>query len=174
MRGFPVSTWVAAVAAAGWWALAAIWLSPYREPLLGYGTAGFLKAIFLQAALALLFVVLAHYKRRWLAGILGVLALLFALPLPSKAGALVRVENRTPVPADVTLSRGDDPKRRVLLSVPVGQTIRYRTAPGEYPESLQVVLENGTNRLTTTVIELRKSKVVLSETNLWLAEAIQK
>lgn len=174
MRGFLVSTWGAGIAAVGWCALAAIWLSPYRDPLIGYGPVGYFKAMSLQVVFALLFMLLAHYKRRWLAGILGILAILLALPLPSKAGALIRVENRTPLPADVMLSRGDDSKRRVLLSVPMGQTTKYRTAPGEYPEGLQVVLENGTSRLTTTVIELRRCKVVLSETNLWLTEAIQK
>ena len=134
MRGFAVSTWVAGIAAAGWCALAAVWLWAYRDPLTGYGPAGYFTAMCFQVAFALLFVLLAHHKRWLLVGILGILALLFALPMPSKAGALFTLENKTPLPTDVSLSRGDDPKRRVLLSVPMGQTIKYRTAPGDYPE----------------------------------------
>ena len=174
MRKFALSNWLAGMTALAWCAFSAFWLGPYREPLIGFGASGYSKMMSFQLAVALAFVLLAHYKKRLLAGVLAAMALVFALPAPSKAGTLLRVENKTAAAKEVRLSRADDPQRRALLAVPVAQTVSYRTAPGDYSEGLQFVLENGARRLTTTVSELRKNKVVLSDTNIQLEEAITK
>jgi len=176
MRKFPVWTGVAAGAGLSWCGLAAYWLAPYREPLMGFGSRECAQMMCFEILLAVVFVALAHYRKRMMAGVIGGLSLLsvIALPLASKAGVLFRFQSNVPTGTEVGVARADDPKRRVLLLVPAGQRSNYRTAPGDYSEGVRFILESGTRHLTTDVGELRKRVVHISETDLWLSEPDKK
>jgi hypothetical protein len=170
MRVLRLSSLIAIVAATAWCVFAGFWLYPYREPLVGFGPRDYKQAMCFQLALAGAFILLIHYRWRVPAGVIGLVALVFVLPLPSKAGVVLQFENNTSTPGEITIARTDDPKRRVRLSVPANERISYRTAPGDYSDGLAFAMESGTRRLTAAVFELRRSEVHLSETNLWLGE----
>lgn len=143
---------------------------PYLDPLIGFGMRGYIGYVGFHVVLAGMIAI--SFCRRWqlLGSLLVVLALFLALPLPSKRGVSVQVVNGTAAPAQVTVTRMDSTARRITLSLPPRQTFSYRSAPGDYSESLQFAIEHGILRLPVTVADLRLHRVRLTDSEILLMD----
>ena len=86
--------------------MAFAWKS-YLDPLTGFALRGYIGYVGFQAVLAGAIAVAFSWRRRWLGSVLSAFALFLALPLPSKRGIDLRVENATSEPAQVTVVRED-------------------------------------------------------------------
>jgi hypothetical protein len=113
-----------------------LWL-PYAEPLTGFGRRGLLLLTLfhfgLAAAITLLFAM--HWKL--LGSLLVILVLFVAPPLPSKRGIDLRITNSETAPIRVLIQRVDRPSRKIVLEAAPGETLTYRTAPGDYREDTE-------------------------------------
>jgi|ERR1044071_2123710 hypothetical protein len=105
-----------------------------------------------------------------LGSLLVMLALFLALPLPSKPGVNVQVVNGMTARAQVTVTRIDSTARHITFSLAPDRIINYRSAPGDYSESIQFVIEYGTFRLPVSVADLRQHQVRLTESEIFLAD----
>jgi hypothetical protein len=153
-----------------WGMLMALAWKPYLDPLTGFGLRGYVGYVGFQVVLAGLITV--AFCRRWrlLGSLLIALALFLALPLPSKRGVDLRVANASSRPATVTVTRMDSASRHITLSVLSGEIVRYRSAPGDYSESIPFLIKDGTSRLSVTAAELRRHRVQLTNSEILLAD----
>jgi hypothetical protein len=170
MNRFTRTTSLALGVALAWGVLMALAWKPYLDPLIGFGLRGYIGYVGFHVVLAGM--ISLAFCRRWrlLGSLLVALALFLALPLPSKRGVDVRVVNATTAPAQVIVTRMDSTARHITLSLPHGQTVSYRSAPGDYSESIQFAIEHGTLRLPVTVADLRQHQVCLTDTEILLAD----
>ena len=101
---------VAIVTGMGWAVVIGYLWKAYRDPLTGFGPQGYSGYVGFHALLGAGIGVAIF--RRWLllASLLIVLALFLALPLPSKRGIDLRMENASSKPADVLIMRTDRKK----------------------------------------------------------------
>jgi hypothetical protein len=143
---------------------------PYRDPLTGFGLRGYIGYVGFHVALAA--VVVIAFCRRWhlLGSLLAGLALFLAPTVPSKHGVEVRVSNTTDALLEVTVARTDISARHIVLAVAAGQTADYRSAAGDYQETLQFTIECGSHRLPVTVAELRTHRIRVTDSGLLLVE----
>lgn len=89
------------------------------------------------------------------------LAIFFAFPIPSMAGLNLRIENRSSIEKHLSVSRTDQPNRRVEFSLSPHADFKYRTAPGDWSSSVGLNFQSGTNNVVATIFELRRKRVVL-------------
>ena len=151
------------VIALGWSVVWAFLFRLEREPLTGLGVPGYVRLICLEGLL----VGLAAYfvcNRKWrvLGTIVGFVALLLALPMPSMAGLALQVENQTDVDTVISVARIDADWRRVDLPVHSGRKFNYRTTAGDWPSSAGLVFRSDTNQIVATILALRRVRVVLT------------
>ena len=156
-----------------WGVLMALAWKPYLDPLTGFGLRGYIGYVGFQVVLAGLIAVAFCRHWRLLGSLLIALALFLALPLPSKRGVDVRIANGSSAPAQVTVTRMESGARHITLSVLPGQTVRYRSAPGDYSEAIPFGIEHGTSRLSVTVADLRRHQVQLTDSEILLADIRQ-
>jgi hypothetical protein len=139
---------------------------PYLDPLTGFGLLGYIGNVGFHVVLAGISTLAFCRHWRWLGSLLAALVLFLALPMPSKRGVDVRVVNETAVLAQVTVTRMGSTARHITLSISPGQTVSYRSAPGDYSERIQFVIEHGTLRLPVTVADLRQHQVRLTDSEI--------
>jgi hypothetical protein len=172
MGRFARSTWLPVGVALAWGGLMALEWREYRDPLTGFGLRGYIFYVGLHLLLAANAAL--AFSRRWrmFGSLLAALALFLAPTVPSKSGVKVRVTNATTTPAQLTVARMDDTASRIMLSVPPGQTVTYRTAPGDYPEDTRFAIEHGSRRLPVTIAELRQHRVCFTGSQILLEKNV--
>lgn len=139
------------------------------EPIVGCGWPTLLALVTLNIGLGT-GVAWALLSRRILLGF-GLLPLVFLiLPAHSKPGANITFSNKTSTKAEVRISRADRPGRSSTLSVAAGSQATYRTAPGDYSESIKVDFSLGSSRLTASIGQLREGEVELTNSGFVLVE----
>ena len=141
---------------------------PYLDPLTGFGLRGYIGYVGFQAVLAGAIALAFSWRRRWLGSGLAAFTVFMALPLPSKRGIDLRVENATSEPAQVIVVREDTTSRSISISIAPGQMVHYRTAPGDYSENIPFAIEHRKSRLTVTAGELRQHQVRLTDKGISL------
>ena len=162
----------AVVSAALWIILIASATYYHTEPVTGGGCNVFLG---ITAVNLLLMFFLGRALRRGLygraisfAGCLLILAI--AIPINSKGGLEISVNNQMSTTAHIQINRADATTRNARLTVLPGTVTRYRTAPGDYSEDLKVEFASGEQKLSATINQLRKRQVVLTESGIALVE----
>jgi hypothetical protein len=165
---------VAIVAGMGWAVVIGYLWKTYRDPLTGFGLQGYLGYVGFHALLG--GGIGVAICRRWLllASLLIGLALFLALPLPSKRGVDLRIENASGKPAEVHITRRDRNNRTLKIFVESGQRFLYRTAPGEYRETIPLLIKHGAAELSVTVADLRTNEVVITRGEIHLSGVQQK
>jgi hypothetical protein len=156
--------------AIGWGALVALAWMPYRDPLTGFGLLGYISCVGFQVVLACVTTLAFSRRVPLLASLVIAFALFLALPLPSKRGFDVRVANATSSEARVTVTRTDSRPAQITLSVAAGQIGRYRSAPGDYSDSIPLVIQHGASRLSVSVADLRRHQVRVTDGQVVLAD----
>lgn len=152
--GLPL-TWGLLVAAL-WW--------PYAEVLTGWGTTRYaLWVLFHVVWSGLATVLLVRLRQRSTALLLFAVGVFLGIPMPSMAGVDFRLSNATADDIEVLIWRTDAPSRHRTVLVPNGQTVRLRTAPGDWPAEAGLTLRAGKAELEDDLSSFRSTTVTIGK-----------
>src|SRR5687768_1927958 len=159
---------VALATGIGWAVVIGYLWKASRDPLTGFGLQGYLAHVGFHALLA--GAIGVAICRRWLllASLLIGLALFLAPPLPSKRGVDLRVKNASANAAEILIIRTDRKNRRIEITVQPGQTYLYRTAPGDYRETIPLLIKHEAAELSLILADLRTNEVVITSGKIHL------
>ncbi|HUW81676.1 MAG TPA: hypothetical protein VMZ31_02625 [Phycisphaerae bacterium] len=89
--------------------------------------------------------------------------LFLAVPMPSMAGVGFQLRNPMAEGIEVLIWRTDAPSRRKTVLVPSGQTVRLRTAPGDWPTEGGLTLRAGKAELKDDLRSFRSTTVTIGK-----------
>lgn len=162
--------WLPVTVIAGVWATTN--LRPYSEPIIGYEADSSLCMIVVSSAVIIGIGSFLIFRKKWWWQMFSVFLILtglaWGMPMPSKSGIRIRLINESDSEIYATISKLKQPNRFAQQKLPPYKETTYRTAPGDYAESLEIKIQSGSNSLETSIIELRHNRVVFSTNGIAL------
>lgn len=156
------------------WALgAAVWFWPELEPLTGIGPGHYFLNVLIFAFFSGAGIHVGLNRRKYTLGcLLLILALTLFIPMPSKAGVNIGIENQTTNAPIITIQRTDDPVRRVAFPIFPSRITLYRIAPGDWLSSAGLLFTCGTNQISASISDLRHKHMRLTSDGFELRDAV--
>ncbi|MCU0782662.1 MAG: hypothetical protein MUF81_01170, partial [Verrucomicrobia bacterium] len=102
------------------------------------------------------------FRKGWriLSPFLILFFLLAGCPVASKAGLKLHLKNETDSLIEVRVKKTKSPNRRVDFQLLPNAERVYKTAPGDYSESIEVTIETAGREVAATIAQLRTNRVV--------------
>ena len=151
-----------------WTALVALMNIQILEPLTGAGWGVYLRVVAVMSGLGGLSGFALHRRMYVVGAFIALVALVLVVPLPSRPGVVISVQNETSERVEVVLVNPSRPHRPFPLIVKPRGVSSHRTAAGDFSEAIQVVAQAGTNRVTAAIGQFRTNLILLGPDGLML------
>ncbi len=109
-----------------------------------------------------------NLKWRLAASIVTLVAIFFAVPLPSMAGLKLELQNDRSTNILVKVARSDRPNRQIDFRLTPNTSLTYQTAAGDWPGSAGLVISCESSKISATIMDMRNKKTLFTTNGIVL------